>query len=108
MKIVEVHGQSLKDQREKERESAVHHLRIYAHVDGDPDSPAWLVQEHHSEDDPRPKEFEFRDGAKLSDHIRLAASIPGAHSDNDSLGRTILPKPSDLAGANLTGRARTR
>jgi hypothetical protein len=39
MSYVEVKGSSLKNTRERERENDLHHMRIYAHSDGSPDSP---------------------------------------------------------------------
>ena len=72
----EAHGASLKKTRELEREKNLHHLRIYGHADGTPDSPKWIVQHHGSENDKKPVEHEFDDGNKMLAHVAEHASVP--------------------------------
>src|SRR5579864_8118422 len=81
---VEVHGASLKNTREKEREADLHHLRVYAHPAATPDKPRWVVSHYHSEDDSRPVSHDFTDGAKMLSHIGAAASVPPAQAMPDS------------------------
>jgi hypothetical protein len=80
--------------RDQDRGKNLHHLRLYAHADGRPDNPAWIVTHHNSEEDESPKEYEFSDGHALMNHLAEHASIP------------VKPTREDLQGANLTGRAR--
>jgi hypothetical protein len=73
---VEVHGASLKNSREKEREADLHHLTIHAHSDATPESPKWIVAHHHSENDDRPAEHVFDDGHSMLRHIAEHAAVP--------------------------------
>jgi hypothetical protein len=100
---VTVRGQSLKNQREKEREADLHHLRIFAHPAGTPEEPRWVVERHGSEDDPRPTAMEFSNGHDMLAYIADHASVPkSAHEPSDQLGRQVLP--AELQ--NTYGRAR--
>ena len=73
---VEVHGASLKNTREKEREADLHHLRIYGHPDATPAEPKWVVAHHRSADDAKPVEHEFSDGVEMLRHIAEHARVP--------------------------------
>jgi hypothetical protein len=72
----EARGPSLKKTREWEREKNLHHLRIYGHVDGTPDSPRWIVEHHGSENEGNPAEHEFDNGQEMLAHVAEHASVP--------------------------------
>src|SRR5215469_14135646 len=100
---VEVHGVSLKNQREKERQADLDHIRIAGHPDGTPESPRWVVSHHASADDRKPQEFVFDDGHEMLAHIANATSVPeSVHEANDDLGRKVLPDELQ----NRSGRGR--
>lgn len=95
---VEIHGRSLKDSRQREREADLHHIRIHGHEDGTPESPRWVVSHHVSDNDPKPTEFVFEDGHEMLAHIAEHASVPEPEEGPE---REILPRSVD----NLSGRA---
>ena len=76
MNFTEAHGPSLKKTRELEREKNLHHLRIYGHADGTPESPKWIVQHHSSENDREPAQHEFDAGHEMLAHVAEHASVP--------------------------------
>src|SRR5215469_17938453 len=101
MPYTQATGRSLKEQREQEREANVHHLRIYSHADWTSNNPKWLVEEHHSENDDRPTQYEYSDGGQLLNHVATVASVSReGHKPNDDLGRQILPTRNDLQNVN--------
>jgi len=75
-KYVESRGPSLKNSREMERASNLHHIRIYGHSDGTSESPRWLVEHHTSENDSRPTEHTFDNGHDMLAHVAEHAAVP--------------------------------
>jgi hypothetical protein len=76
----ESHGPSLS--REAKRKPALHHLRVYAHPDGTPEKPAWIVEHHASPRDRTPEEHSFTDGSDMLVHIGNASGIPAPESED--------------------------
>jgi hypothetical protein len=72
----ESHGPSLKKSRELERQKNVHHLRVFGHADGTPESPKWVIEHHRSEDDSSPAVHEFDQGHEMLAHIAEHAGVP--------------------------------
>ena len=88
---VTVHGQSLKNQRTRERENDLHFLSVHAAAGATPQRPRWVIL-HHGADGTEPREFVFENGRELLDHLREHASIPpDAHEPSDALGREVMP-----------------
>ena len=65
---VTVHGQSLKNQRTRERENDLHFLSVHAAAGATPQRPRWVIL-HHGADGTEPREFVFENGRDLLSHI---------------------------------------
>jgi len=77
----EAQGPGLEKTRALEREKNLHHIRVYGHVEGTPESPKWMVQHHDSENDKKPVEHEFHNGHEMLAHIGKYSSVPDEGQD---------------------------
>lgn len=81
MNYHESKGKSLKDMRDQKRKENLNHLRIYAHEEGTPESPRWLIEHHSSENDSEPSVHEFDSGKDALAHIGQHASMSEEESE---------------------------